>query len=335
MTDRPRRVLVTDFAWPDLDIERAVLGEVAELVVAQRGDEDELTELAGDVSAIMTNWKRVPAGVLDAAPACVTVARYGVGTDNIDVARASELGILVTRVPDYCIEEVADHTLALLLACARRVVAFDRAVRRSVWDNKGSGALARLRGQTIGILGFGNIGQAVAARARAFGLEPLVVARSSRDVAGITVTTDIDAVVSQADYLSLHLPLTDETRHILDERRLRSMKPTAYLINTARGALVDEDALSAVLADGAIAGAALDVLTSEPPAWTTPLRALDNTVLTPHAGFYSAASIAELARRTAENVLAVLEGGLPQSTYIWNGEIVGHSVERRTRQTAT
>ena len=307
------RFLITDYAWPSLDEERRVLDPVGgELVVAETGDEDELVSLAGDVDAILTCWKLVTPAVLDAAvPRCRVVSRYGVGTDNIAVDHATALGMAVTRVPDYCVEEVADHTMALLLASARRVAQFDRAVRGGVWDNAGSGFIPRLRGQTLALIGFGQIGQAVGERAAAFGLDVVAWTRNSSE--------SLHDVLAAADYVSLHVPLTEETRGIIGAAEFAAMKPTAYLVNTSRGAVVDEQALVAALAHGTIAGAALDVLTHEPAAPDNPLLRLDNALVTPHAAFSSEASTAEVARKAAQNALDVLEGRTPPAAYVVNG----------------
>jgi D-3-phosphoglycerate dehydrogenase / 2-oxoglutarate reductase len=314
-----KRVLVTDYMWPTLDIERGILGEVgAELVVAETGSEEELTALADGVDAILTNWKKVPPSALDAAPACVIVARYGVGVDNIPVDHATALGILVANVPDFCLDEVSDHAMALLLALARRVPSFSRATRSGTWDLLGGGrGLPRLRGQQLGLIGFGNIGRTVVPKARGFGLD--VVAYTPRlpegvDASGARTTSDLQSLLAESDYVSLHLPATPETRGLIGEAELRAMKPTAYLINTSRGALVDEDALQRALTEGWIAGAGLDVLAQEPPPDGHPLLALDNVVATPHAGFYSEPAIAELATKAATNAATALRGEVPATT---------------------
>src|SRR3954468_1413543 len=274
------RVLVTDYAWPSLDIERAILAEVdAELVVAETGEAAELVELAPGASAILTNWTKVPPEALDAAPECLVVARYGVGVDNIPVARATELGILVANVPDFCLEEVSDHAMALILACGRRIVAFDRSTHAGGWDLAGLGqGLPRLREQTLGLIGYGNIARTLVPKAQGFGLR--VVAYTPRqspgvDAAGVETTNDLPALLAQADYVSLHAPATPETRGLIGEAELRAMRSTAYLINTSRGALVDEAALQRALTEGWIAGAALDVFGAEPPGADHPLLGLD------------------------------------------------------------
>ena len=312
----PFRVLITDHAWPSLDIEHRILGELgAELAVAETASEAELTALARDADAILTNWAKVPERALDGAERCLVVARYGVGLDNIPVARATELGILVTNVPDFCTEEVSDHVLALVLACARRVVQFARATSAGAWNLDLARGLPRLRGQRIGLIGFGAIPHALVPKARGLGLDVLAYTprlEPGRDEAtGVETTNDLARLLSESDYVSLHAPATAETRGLIGERELRAMKPTAFLINTSRGALVDEAALLRALTEGWIAGAALDVMAAEPPPADDPLLALPNVIVTPHVGFYSEASIAELATRAAQSVAHVLRGELP------------------------
>ncbi len=315
MATGSRKVLVTDFAWPSLDIERELLAAAdAELLVADTGDEEELVLLAPSVDAILTNWKRVPAAALDLAPNCLVVSRYGVGVDNIPVDRATELGILVVNVPDFCLEEVSDHAMALLLACARRIVTFARATREGRWDLAGPGrGLPRLREQTLGLVGFGSIAQALVPKACGFGMRVIAYTPRLAPTTGgdVELTDDLGHLLAESDYVSLHAPATDETRGLIGEEQLRLMKPTAYLVNTSRGALVDGEALHRALSEGWIAGAALDVLDREPPQPDDPLLRLDNVIVTPHAAFYSETAIAELQAKAAGNVAAVLRGDVP------------------------
>jgi D-3-phosphoglycerate dehydrogenase len=311
------RVLVTDYAWPTLAIERAILGEVgAELVVAESGDAAELIALAAGAEAILINWLQLPEEALDAATGCLVVARYGVGVDNIPVEHATELGILVANVPDFCVEEVSDHALALLLACARRIVTFARSTRDGSWDLLGLGrGLPRVRGQRLGLVGFGNTARALVPKAQGLGLEITAytprLPRGRDKATGVELTDDLADLLSISDYVSLHAPATAETRGLIGEAELRAMKPGAYLINTSRGALIDERALERALTEGWIAGAALDVLGEEPPPQGHTLLALDNVIVTPHAAFYSEPAIAELATKAARNVLSVLRGEVP------------------------
>jgi D-3-phosphoglycerate dehydrogenase len=310
-------VLITDYAWPSLGIERAILGALdAELLVAETGSEAELVSLAPGADAILTNWAQVPEAALEAAPRCCIVARYGVGVDNIPVERATELGILVANVPDFCLDEVSDHALALLLACARRIVRFDRSTRAATWNLELAPGLPRLRGQTLGLVGFGNIARALVPKARGLGLRVLAytprLEGGSAD--GVERTAKLDRLLAESDYVSLHAPATPATRGLIGARELRAMKPTAYLINTSRGSLVDEEALVQVLREGWIAGAAIDVLVTEPPRPGHPLLALDNVIVTPHAAFYSDAAIEELQTKAAQNVAAALRGEIPATT---------------------
>jgi D-3-phosphoglycerate dehydrogenase / 2-oxoglutarate reductase len=309
------RVLVTDYAWPNLEIERALLAEVgAELVVAPNGTAEEIIALAGDVDAILTCWKQVPPGALDVASRCRIVSRYGIGLDNIPVARATELGIVVTNVPDFCLDEVAEHTLALILACGRRVVPLVDTTRRGEWTQTLARGMPRLRGQVLGLVGYGNIAQAVAGRARALGLQ--VMAYTPRLAPNALApwgraTNDLSELLAAADYVSLHLPLTDSTRSLINRQTLAMMKPTAYLINTSRGAIIDEAALLAALESGQIAGAALDVMSSEPPLPDHPLLAHPHVIATPHVAFYSEAAIVDLATKAARHVAQALRGEVP------------------------
>lgn len=310
-------VLVTDYAWPSLDIERGILAELdAELLIAETGSEEEILALAPVADAILTNWRQVPEAALAAALRCCVVSRYGVGLDNIPVERATELGILVTNVPDFCLAEVSDHAMALLLACARRIVRFDRSTSAGRWNLDLAPGLPRLSGQTLGLVGFGNIARAVAPKALGFGLR--LVAYSPRTqpgtVAGVDCRNDLPSVLAESDYVSLHAPATPETYGLIGEQELRVMKPTAFLINTSRGSLVNEAALVRALTERWIAGAALDVVASEPPAPDHPLLGLDNTIITPHAAFYSDAAIEELQTKAALNVATALRGRVPETT---------------------
>ncbi|MEM7031247.1 MAG: C-terminal binding protein [Chloroflexota bacterium] len=318
------KVLVTDYAWPTLDIERDILAQVgAELVVAKTGEADELIRLASDVDAILTCWKQVPSQALENAPRCQIVSRYGIGLDNIPIAQATTLGMLVTNVPDFCLEEVSDQVMAYILAFARRVITFTQETRQGQWGLQSGQGMPRLRGQTLGLIGYGNIAQTLVPKARAFGLNVIAYTpRLAPDALGDegTATNSLALVLRQADYISIHAPLTDETHHLINAQTLRLMKPTAFLINTARGAIINEADLHQALTEGWIAGAGLDVLTEEPATPNHPLLGLDNVIITPHSAFYSEAAIAELQQKAAHNVAQVLSGKLPTS--IINPEVL-------------
>ncbi|MCK9878870.1 C-terminal binding protein [Frankia sp. Ag45/Mut15] len=306
--------MATDIAWPTADVERAVLAEAgATLVVAPTGDRAELAALAADVDAILTCFAQVPAEVLDAAPRCRTVARYGVGVDNIDVEHATRLGMVVSNVPTYCTDEVADSALLGILALARRLVPFTRDVAAGGWGRSVPGTSVRLRGRVLGLVGLGAIGSALVPRARAVGLDVVAFSRSGGVDPGIHRAASLEELLREADIVSLHVPLTDGTRHLIGTRQLAAMKPMAWLVNTARGGLVDTAALLAALDAGVIAGAALDVTEPEPLPADHPLRGRADVVLTPHVAFSSDGSLAELARKAAGNVVDVLRGRVPQS----------------------
>lgn len=308
------RVLITDYAWPDLSMERDILAEIgAELLVAPASDTITLARWAADADAIMTNWARVDSEVLTAAKKCRIVARFGIGLDNIDVACAHRLGMLVTNVPDYCLEEVAEHALALILSLGRKVAFYHQATKLGRYDLLAGPPLRRLAGQTVGIIGFGKIGRALARKASALGFRIQVYTRRRERVEHPYEWTPLDTLLAESDFISLHLPSTPETRHLIGGPRLARMKPTAYLINTSRGALVDEPALAAALAEGRLAGAALDVQQQEPPDLARAPFNDPRVIVTPHAAFYSLESVSELRRRAARQVADALSGKTPEN----------------------
>ena len=307
-------VLVTDYHWPTLDIEQRILSEInAELLVAETGDEAELIELAPHADAILFCWQQVTHAVLDAAVNCKVASRYGVGLDNIDLDYATQLGIPVTYVPDYCMEDVSDHAMALLLACARSIQTYDRSIREGQWNLGAGQPMFRLRDKVLAIIGYGNIGRALVPKAQGFGIDVQVYAPRLPEgtLDGVTITHDLPGLLQVADFVSLHVPLNESTQQMVNREFLAHMKTTAYLINTSRGGVIDEDALYETLANKQIAGAALDVLTQEPPDPQTPLLQLDNILITPHAAFSSQEAIAELQEKAARHIVQALRGERP------------------------
>jgi D-3-phosphoglycerate dehydrogenase len=298
------KVLLTDYAWPDLAIEQAILSEAGiELVVAPRQDEETLVELARDVDAIMTNWAKTTERVIAA----------GIGLDNIAVDYCTSRGILVTNVPDYCIIEVAEHTLALLLSLARKVAFYHAQTKSGRYALQEGPVLRRLEGQTLGIVGLGNIGAKIAQKAAALGMQ--VVGYDLREPAAAEQVRrmNLGELLATSDYVTLHVPLTDKTRHMIGPKELAGMKATAYLINTARGGLVDHAALAEALAAGKLAGAALDVQEPEPPDLSQPPYNDPRVIVTPHAAFASQESLENLRSRTAKQIVACLTGGSPEN----------------------
>ena len=312
------KVLITDYVWPSTDPERAVLeAGGASVVVAPDGEESTLVELARDADAIMTCFANVTDNVVRAAERCIVIGRFGVGVDNIAVDTATELGIAVTYVPDYCVEEVSDHVMALLHTWNRKIALFDRSVKERGWGSQPlTMRMMRLRGKTMGIVGFGRIGQAVAAKARAFGLhvlatDPVVSAESVEALGGRMV--DLATLLSESDFISLHAPLNDDTRNLIGRNELEMMKQDAFLINAARGPLVDEAALYDALKSESISGAGLDVMVENSPPRDHPLLSLENIIITPHVAFFSQESTLELEQRAAAEVVSVMQGRMPDN----------------------
>ncbi len=308
-------VVVTDAVSPSLDIERSVLGAVgAHLMTLQATREDELLEAVEDADGLLVCYAPVTQRVIERASRCRVIARYGIGVDNVDLQAAAARGIVVTNVPDYCIEEVSDHALALILACARRVVHLDRLVHTGRWDPKDALPIRRLQGQVLGLVGFGKIPRRVAAKAAGVGLLPVTFdpfVDAATCAAHGAKKVDLSTLLTEADFVSVHAPLTAQTRGLIGDAELRRMKPTAFLINTARGPVVREAALVKALQAGWIAGAALDVVETEPLPPTHPLMTLPQVLLTPHVAFYSQESMQELQRKAAEEVARVLTGHAP------------------------
>jgi D-3-phosphoglycerate dehydrogenase len=256
----------------------------------------------------MTNWAPVSAAAIAASPSLRVVARLGVGLDNIAVAEATRRGIWVTNVPDYCIEEVSDHAVAMLLAWARGLVHFDREVKAGRWE-PASARLRRVRDLTCGIIGLGRTGRRTAEKLRGLGVRLLGHARTDTAIAGIETTTLAD-LLGRSDVVIAHVPFTAQTHHLLDGERIALMKPGAFLINVSRGAVIETGALIDALDSGRLAGAALDVLEDEPRVPSELLRA--NVILTPHVAFSSDASLRDLRHEASEEVVRVLRGERPR-----------------------
>jgi D-3-phosphoglycerate dehydrogenase len=303
-------VLQTDYAWPDVSIERAVIEGAGHRLVTGPAVPASAEEIEAFVErhrpeAIMTCWAQVSARAIARPAELKVVQRIGVGLDNIAVAAATERGTWVTNVPDYCVTEVADHAIALLLDWARGTVLFDRDVKAGRWD-PAAARLRRLSDLTVGVIGLGRIGRATMSRLAAFGCTVLGHSRSARD------SVPLDRLLGESDVVILHAPLTDQTHHLLDAARLGRMKRGAFLINVSRGPLVDNDALLAALESGHLSGAGLDVIEGEPD----PPRALverGDVIVTPHVAFSSDSSVAERRRRSAEDVVRVLAGERPHN----------------------
>jgi D-3-phosphoglycerate dehydrogenase / 2-oxoglutarate reductase len=306
-------VVVTDAGWPSHEVESEVLAPLgARVVRSPSRDEETLLRHVAGADALLVGTARIGPALLDAAPNLRVVARYGIGLDNVEVDEATRRGVVVTNAPGFCAEEVAEHVLTLLLCLARGVHLYDRAVRAGDWTRAGARSVRRVAGQTLGVVGFGAIGRTVAERATGIGMR--VVAHDPVvDVTGAEPVT-LHELAQRSDVVTLHTPLTDDTRGLVNERFLAAMKPTAFLINTARGGLVDQEALEAALAEGRIAGAGLDTFVPEPLPEGHPLLESERVLLTPHVAFYSEESVHDVRVRAARAVAEALAGERPAET---------------------
>jgi D-3-phosphoglycerate dehydrogenase / 2-oxoglutarate reductase len=290
----------------------------AELIAVDCDNEDETIARAGEADAIITTDARISRRVMENLPNLQVVVRYGIGYDTIDVDAATDNHVLVVNIPDYSFEEVSNHSMSLLLACARKLLFLDGQTKQGKWGYA-AGRLAPMgpiAGQTLGLVGCGNIARMVAKKAAAFGLNLIgydpYLERKIAEGAGISLVS-LAELLKTADYISVHTPLTGETRHLLGEKEFRQMKQTAYLVNTSRGPVVDEDALAKALKEKWIAGAGIDVLEKEPPSPTNPLLTMDNVILTPHAAYYSDESVVRLRRSVGREAARVLSGRWPKN----------------------
>jgi D-3-phosphoglycerate dehydrogenase len=310
-----KKILVTDHVFPNLDPENAVLEGIGTLREAGSVSDAELLELARDADAVLNCYRPLSSEIVEAMKNCRIIARYGIGVDTIPLEVATSRGIQVTNVPDYCIEEVADHGLALILTFTRGIIRGLDQTRGGGWNVKLLRPIHRQRGRTLGLVGFGRIARALADRARALGYEiiaadPFLADKAVRTAGARLV--DLDTLFKESDVISLHAPLTPKTRHMVNAERLATVRPGAVLVNTSRGALVDYEAVVAALRAGTLGGAGLDVLETEPPAeGSTPIGEVPNLVVTPHLAFYSEQALIELQRKAAEQIRAVLEGRTP------------------------
>ena len=320
------KILITDYVFPDLEPEKKVLEPNGiQMIVAPDGSEETLTALARDVDGILTCFAKVTDKVVQKADKLKVIARYGVGVDNIAVNKATELGIAVTYVPDYCVDEVADHVFAFLFTWNRQLITFDSKTKREGWGSVELNLpMNRLRGSTIGIIGFGRIGRNVAEKANAFGMRVLVTdpyVTSDSVVKNNIEIVPLKDLLKKSDFITLHSPLNNQTEGMISLEEFQIMKKNCFIINCARGPLIDETALISALESGQIAGAGLDVMESNHPKNDNKLFKMNNVIVTPHVAFYSPESTVELQSRAARSISDVLSGKMPENLY--NKEVIG------------
>ena len=320
-------VVLTDYVWESLDVEREILGGLADLVPLQVTDPAAFFPDAADCDALLNTYGGpITADVMARMPRCRIIARYGIGVDTIDLDAATEAGIIVTNNPTYCIEEVAEHTLAMMLSAARKITFYDRQVRSGGWAVPPGKPMYRIAGSTAGLIGFGNIARRVAMAAAALDMRVLYfdpfVEQGQFDAPGRKA--ELAEVLEQADYLCVHAPLTPQTRGMLNADAFARMKPTAVLINCSRGPIVDTPALIAALDAVQIAGCALDTTDPEPLPEDHTLRTRENVIINPHAAWYSEGAMEGLQRGAPSEVRRVLEGR-------WPVNVVNRAVKGRNR----
>ena len=306
----------------DLTIEARELAKVnAEVVGFDCVTDDEKIEAAKDADAILTLTAYITRRVIEAAPKCQVIARYGIGYEKVDVDAATDNGILVVNVPDFCWEEVSNHAIVLFLACAKKLVLLDKFTRRGGWTDWAESRdiispMVSIHGQTLGVIGCGNIGRTTAKKAQCFKLSVLgydpYVDKSLAKESGITLVS-LPELLKKSDFVSISALLSEETRHLIGEKELKQMKPTAYLINTARGGIVDEPALVKALQEKWIAGAGLDVFEKEPVDPNNPLFKMDNVTVTPHSAAASDAALERVRISVGQEVARVFSGQWPKN----------------------
>jgi len=311
-----KRVVVVDGGYESYDIEHRILAPLdADVVIDPcHGDPARIKIASAEADAVLVRDSPIDREAIACMRRCRIIARYGIGVDNVDLAAAQERRIYVANVPDYGAEEVSDHALALLMSVARRTVTRDAAVRSGAWNVSRREKMYRIAGRALGLVGYGRIARTLERKMRGLGVvrvmayDPLLEAGAFVGVESV----DLNFLCEQSDFISLHAPLTRYTSHIINSTRLALMKPTAILVNTARGGLVDETALVEALGSKRIFGAGIDVFEREPPAPDHPLFGLDNVVLSDHTAWYSEESVAELQTKAAEEVARVLRGEPPK-----------------------
>ncbi len=319
------RIVITECDHDTFAEEAAVAAEAgAELEFRQDHDPAAIIGGARDADGICVQYATITAEMMDALPRLRAIGRYGVGVDSVDVDAATAHGIAVCNVPDYGTEAVSDHAIGMALAVARGIPRLDRGLRAGRFDLPAVRPLHQITGRVFGIVGLGRIGLATARKAAGLGYEvigyDIVVPQGTTQYRGVTVV-GLPELLRRSQVISLHVPLTDQTRHLIGAAELAAMRPDAILVNTARGAVVDADALAAALASGGLAGAAIDTHEIEPLPADHPLTTFDNVVLTPHLAWYTEESYTTLKRRTIANVIEVCAGRWPRD--IVNPEVLG------------
>jgi D-3-phosphoglycerate dehydrogenase len=297
------KIIITDCDHPSVDIEIEVLKQQGfEVVLKQCRTEEDVIKNCQDAVGLINQYAPITRKVLSSLPNCKVISRYGVGVDNIDLEAASDFGIQICNVPDYGVEEVSDHALALIFNLMRKTTLLSNDVKSGNWDFQICRPIRRMKDLTLGVVGIGRIGSAVARKANGMGWNVIGYDYQPSRYSPETNLVDFETLLKQSDIISIHVPLNNETHHMFNKYIFNKMKHNAIVVNTARGPIIHEEDLYRALKDGQIAGAALDVLEIEPPRKDHPLCQFDNVIMTPHAAWYSEEAAHELKRKAAEEV---------------------------------
>lgn len=312
------KVVITEHSHPDLTIESEIFHKIgAHVICPMSSDEEALIEICKDADAIINEFAKISARVINNMNKCKVIGHYGIGLDSIDVNKATENGIMVCNVPDYCIDEVSSHALALIMCLVRKITKGHKLMETGGWGYKSITPIRRISGvQTLGLIGFGKIGRALAQKAQAVGFsvvgfDPFIEPEVFR-IYNVTHIRELEQILSMSDIISIHSPLNSQTERMIGINEFRLMKPHAYLINASRGAIVDEEALIKALEKCLISGAGIDAFTIEPPV-NSKLLSLDNVILTPHIAYYSEEAVIELRAKIANSVASALSGQIPDN----------------------
>lgn len=321
------KAVITDYVWPNLDIETKILNENdIEVVDCKNKNDQELKKELEDADAMLFCFREISAELLEVASNCKVASRYGIGVDNIDIKKCTELGIVVTNIPDYCLEEVSDHAIAMILSLNRRINDHSNMVKNGGWyDLNLNIPVQRLSESTLGIVGFGRIGRTIASRVSALGIKSIAFDPLLNDGEMIDTVeiVSFEKLLKVSDFITVHVPLNEQTHHLFSDNEFNQMKNNAILVNCARGGLIDENAASNALLKGQIGGIGLDVIEDTSKSPSSPLFSNENVIITPHTAFFSKASNEELQKRTAEEIVRVIKNEKPQNFI--NPDVLGNT----------
>lgn len=311
------KVAITDYVFPDLETEKRELKKIdAELIESKGSDEESIIEVAENANGILNCYAELTPRVIESLKNCKIIARYGIGVNNVDMTTATKKGIIVTNVPDYCVEEVSDHALALILACSRKICQLNKTVKSGKWDFKDYRPMYRLKGQTLGIVSFGKISRRLVEKVSAYKFNIIIYdPYVDEDIAAKynVKLVKFEELLKESDIITVHAPLTKETKGMFGSEQFKMMKDSAYLINTARGGLIKDNDLALALKRGEITGAGLDVLEDENVNSHHPLVNVENVIITPHSAFYSEEALKDLQYKAVQEVIRILTGEKPKS----------------------